>query len=161
MRGHTCKIFITKYLDHDAGFVLPFVGSLAVCKTRQCPLSYAICMWCCRVQSLNLKGTPHKDASWPGNGENMYKILPLIFQLCSSWILTHQHRVTSGRSTLKIHWHQFKPLNHKSKAGSQFWTQYSESRRDEEEGGELYSHEEVRHFCGSRRDQEQGGGTGV
>jgi len=71
VRGHTCKIFITKYLDHDAGFVLPFVGSLAVCKTRQCPLSYAICMWCCRVQSLNLKGTPHKDASWPGNGENM------------------------------------------------------------------------------------------
>ena len=28
------------------------------------------------------------------------------------------------------------------------------SRRDQEEGGELDSHEEVRHFCGSRRDQE-------
>ena len=39
-------------------------------------------------------------------------------------------------------------LLNKSKAGSQFWTQYSESRRDEEEGGELDSHEEVRHFAG-------------
>ena len=29
-----------------------------------------------------------------------------------------------------------------------------------EEGGELDSHEEVRHFCGSRRDQEEGGGAG-
>ena len=32
-----------------------------------------------------------------------------------------------------------------------------ESRRDQEEGGELDSHEEVRRFCGSRRDQEAGG----
>ena len=36
----------------------------------------------------------------------------------------------------------------------------SESSRDEEEGGELDSHEEVRHFWGSRRDQEEGGGAG-
>ena len=35
-----------------------------------------------------------------------------------------------------------------------------ESRRDQEEGGELDSHEEVRRFCGSRRDQEEGGGAG-
>ena len=35
-----------------------------------------------------------------------------------------------------------------------------ESRQDQEEGGELDSHEEVRHFCGSRRDQEEGGGAG-
>ena len=34
------------------------------------------------------------------------------------------------------------------------------SRWDQEEGGELDSHEEVRHFCGSRRDQEEGGGAG-
>ena len=27
---------------------------------------------------------------------------------------------------------------------------FTESRRDQEEGGELDSHEEVRHFCGSR-----------
>ena len=33
----------------------------------------------------------------------------------------------------------------------------SESRRDQEEGGGLDSHEEVRHFCGSSRDQEEGG----
>ena len=36
----------------------------------------------------------------------------------------------------------------------------SESRRDQEEGGELDSYEEVRHFWGSRRDQEEGGGAG-
>ena len=30
----------------------------------------------------------------------------------------------------------------------------SEPRRDQEEGGELDSHEVGRHFCGSRRDQE-------
>ena len=36
----------------------------------------------------------------------------------------------------------------------------AESRRDQEEGGELDSHEEVRRFCGSRRDQElQRGGA--
>ena len=35
------------------------------------------------------------------------------------------------------------------------------SRRDQEEEGELDSHEEVRHFLGSRRDQEEGGGTGL
>ena len=29
----------------------------------------------------------------------------------------------------------------------------------QEEGGELDSHEEVRHFCGSRWDQEEGGGA--
>ena len=34
------------------------------------------------------------------------------------------------------------------------------SRRDQEEGGELDSQEEVRYFCGSRRDQEEGGGAG-
>ena len=34
---------------------------------------------------------------------------------------------------------------------------YITTRRDQEEGGELDSHEEVRHFCGSRRDQEEGG----
>ena len=33
----------------------------------------------------------------------------------------------------------------------------AESRRDEEEGGELDSHEEVRRICGSRRDEEEGG----
>ena len=33
------------------------------------------------------------------------------------------------------------------------------SRRDQEEGGELDCHEEVRRFCGSRRDQEAGGGA--
>ena len=32
-----------------------------------------------------------------------------------------------------------------------------ESRRDQEEGGELDSHEEVRYFYGSRQDQEEGG----
>ena len=36
----------------------------------------------------------------------------------------------------------------------------NESRRDQEEGGELDSHEEARQFCGSRRDQEEGGGAG-
>ena len=36
----------------------------------------------------------------------------------------------------------------------------TQSRRDQEEGGELDSHEEVRHFCGSRRDEEEGGGAG-
>ena len=36
----------------------------------------------------------------------------------------------------------------------------AESRRDQEEGGELDSHEEVRRFCGSRRDQEEGCGAG-
>ena len=35
-----------------------------------------------------------------------------------------------------------------------------ESRRDQEEGGELDSHEQVRLICGSRRDQEEGGGAG-
>ena len=35
------------------------------------------------------------------------------------------------------------------------------SRRDQEEGGELDSHEEVKTvICGSRRDQEEGGGAG-
>ena len=34
------------------------------------------------------------------------------------------------------------------------------SRRDQEEGGELNSHEEVRYFRGSRREQEEGGGAG-
>ena len=33
----------------------------------------------------------------------------------------------------------------------------SESRRDQEEGGDLDSHEEVRLICGSRRDQEEEG----
>ena len=33
----------------------------------------------------------------------------------------------------------------------------SASRRDQEEGGELDSHDDVRHFCGSRRDQEESG----
>ena len=33
----------------------------------------------------------------------------------------------------------------------------AESRRDQEEGGELDSHEEVRRFCVSKRDQEEGG----
>ena len=37
---------------------------------------------------------------------------------------------------------------------------YITTRRDQEEGGELDSHEEVRHFCGSRRDQKEGGGAG-
>ena len=37
---------------------------------------------------------------------------------------------------------------------------YIESRRDQEEGGELDSHEEVRRFCGSKRDQEEAGGAG-
>ena len=36
----------------------------------------------------------------------------------------------------------------------------TESRWDQEEGSELDSHEEVRHFCGSRRGQEEGGGAG-
>ena len=36
-------------------------------------------------------------------------------------------------------------------------TPTTESRRDQEEGEELDSQEEVRHFCGSRRDQEEGG----
>ena len=34
------------------------------------------------------------------------------------------------------------------------------TRRDQDEGGELDSHEEVTRFCGSRRDQEEGGGAG-
>ena len=34
------------------------------------------------------------------------------------------------------------------------------SRRDQEEGGELDSHEKVRLICGSRRDQKEGGGAG-
>ena len=34
------------------------------------------------------------------------------------------------------------------------------SRRDQEEGVELKSHEEVGCFCGSRRNQEEGGGAG-
>ena len=34
------------------------------------------------------------------------------------------------------------------------------SRRDQEEGVELNSHEEVGCFCGSRRNQEEGGGAG-
>ena len=33
----------------------------------------------------------------------------------------------------------------------------SESRQDQKEGGELDSHKEVRHFCGSKRDQGVGG----
>ena len=36
----------------------------------------------------------------------------------------------------------------------------SESRRDQEEGGELDSHAEVRLICGSRRDQDDGSGAG-
>ena len=39
----------------------------------------------------------------------------------------------------------------------------TESRRDQEEGSELDSHEELDNhlrICGSRRDQEQGGGAG-
>ena len=36
----------------------------------------------------------------------------------------------------------------------------AESRRDQEKGGDLDSHDEVRHFCGSRRDQEEEGGVG-
>ena len=35
----------------------------------------------------------------------------------------------------------------------------AESRRDQDEGGEMDSHEEVRRFCGSRPDQEEGGGA--
>ena len=31
------------------------------------------------------------------------------------------------------------------------------SRRNQEEGGELDSHEDVRHLCGSRRYHEEGG----
>ena len=41
----------------------------------------------------------------------------------------------------------------------------TESRWDQEEGGELdsqsHSHKEVRRFCGSRWDQEEGGGAGL
>ena len=37
---------------------------------------------------------------------------------------------------------------------------FLESWRDQEEGGELDSHEEVRLICGSRRDQEEGGDAG-
>ena len=37
----------------------------------------------------------------------------------------------------------------------------AESRRDQEEGGELDCHEEVRRFCGSRRDQEKEGSAGL
>ena len=40
------------------------------------------------------------------------------------------------------------------------WTLICGSRRDQEEGGELYCHEELKRFCGSRRDQEEGGGAG-
>ena len=36
----------------------------------------------------------------------------------------------------------------------------SESKPDQEEGGELGSHEEVRCFCGSRQDQGEGDGAG-
>ena len=36
----------------------------------------------------------------------------------------------------------------------------TQSRRDQEVGGEMDSHEEARHVCGSRRDQEEGGGAG-
>ena len=88
----------------------------------------------------------------------MYKILPLIFSAMQflDFNPSAQGNLRT-KHTLKILWHQFKPLNHKSKAGSQFWTQYSQSRRDEEEGGELDSHEEARHFRGSRRDEEEGG----
>ena len=39
------------------------------------------------------------------------------------------------------------------------WLVETESRRDQEEGGELDSHEEVRRFCGSRPDQKVGGGA--
>ena len=35
-----------------------------------------------------------------------------------------------------------------------------ESRRDQEEGGELDSHEKVRHLRRSQRDQEEGSGAG-
>ena len=35
-----------------------------------------------------------------------------------------------------------------------------ESRRDQEEGGELDSPEDVRHICGSRRDLKEGGDAG-
>ena len=53
-------------------------------------------------------------------------------------------------------------------AGVYFWgdkgvleaTTIAESSRDQEEGGELDSYEEVKRFCGSRRDQDEGGGTG-
>ena len=38
--------------------------------------------------------------------------------------------------------------------------QDTESRPDQEEGGELDFHQEVRHFRRSRRDQEEGGGAG-
>ena len=41
-----------------------------------------------------------------------------------------------------------------------FHSDLSEPRRDQEEAGELDSHEEVRRFCGSKRDQEEGGGAG-
>ena len=36
----------------------------------------------------------------------------------------------------------------------------SETKPDQEEGGELDSHEEVRCFCGSRQDQGEGDGAG-
>ena len=44
-------------------------------------------------------------------------------------------------------------------SASATFTDMTESRRDQEDGGELDSLE-VRHFCGSRRDQEEGGGAG-
>ena len=39
-------------------------------------------------------------------------------------------------------------------------TPLAESRRDQQEGDDLDSHEKVRHFCGSWGDQEEGGGAG-
>ena len=36
----------------------------------------------------------------------------------------------------------------------------SEFRRDQEEGAEMDSHEELRRFYGSRRDEEEGDGAG-
>ena len=45
-------------------------------------------------------------------------------------------------------------------SASATFTDMTESRRDQEDGGELDTQEEVRHFCGSRRDQEEGGSAG-
>ena len=48
----------------------------------------------------------------------------------------------------------------KKEKKTSLWLVGTESRRDQEEGGELDSHEEVRRFCGSRPDQKVGGGAG-
>ena len=68
---------------------------------------------------------------------------------------------TSPVNTVTTWWSDGKLLRKeaglKAQRGSLYFT---ESRRDQEEGGELDSHEEVRRFCGSRRDQEEGGGAG-